>query len=101
MAVTPVRLPTPPTPLTCTGERLLPPVSAMPSWPSLLLPHDHTVPSRFTASEWNLPAEIAITFVSPDTCVGTPRLLLVVSPTSPSKLNPQPHTVPLFLSARL
>ena len=45
MAATPVR------PLTCTGE-LLSAVPPLPNYPSMPLPHAHTVPSLLSATVW-------------------------------------------------
>ena len=64
----------------CTGVlRLV--VVPSPSWPSLLPPIAHSVPSVFTNRLWRLPAEMRRTSVS--TCTGVGRKVVVPSPSWP------------------
>src|SRR6266446_4958889 len=78
-AVTPVRLPTPPGPSTCTGVLLLVNV-ALPNYPSLLNPQAQTVPSLFSARLCENPTARAVTPLSPLTCTGVLLLVNVALP---------------------
>ena len=84
---------------TCPGVFLL--LAALsPSWPSLLKPHDHTVPSIFNARLWPsfgssvLPQETDATCDMLRTFTGTVLLLLAPSPNCPSTFDPHIQAAP-------
>jgi hypothetical protein len=58
-------------------------VDPSPSWPKLLRPHAHTVPSDLTASEWNAPPATRLALVSPETWTAVVRSRVVPSPNCP------------------
>src|SRR6266446_3846546 len=92
-AVTPLRLPTPPGPSTCTGVLLSVNVP-LPNCPRALFPQAQTVPSLFSARLCSAPPAIAVTPLSPLTCAGVLLLVNVPLPNCPEPFNPQAQTVP-------
>src|SRR6266496_3099511 len=63
-------------------------------------PHDHTVPSDFSAKPFQNPAATWVTPVNPDTRSGTFESPPVApAPSWPNWLSPQDHTVPSVCSA--
>jgi hypothetical protein len=74
-------------------------VDPVPSSPSVLFPHAHTVPSVLTARECNPPAAMADTPVR--TCTGVVTGLVVPFPTSPSAFLPHAQTSPLSSRASI
>src|SRR5579864_4743410 len=73
----------------------------MPSAPSALYPHAHTVPSLFSAKLWLPPAAMAATPVSALTATGVLLSVSVPLPNCPQALNPQAQTVPSPFNAKL
>ena len=79
----------------------------LPSWPELLSPHTHRVPSDCRARECDPPAAMATQCLSklpglPVTiCSGAVRLMVVPSPSWPLALSPQAQSVPSACSARV
>src|SRR5687767_2695992 len=57
------------------------------------------MPSVRSATEWYRPTASAVMLVSPDTCTGVSRWVVVPSPSWPSLLPPQAQTVPSVRSA--
>src|SRR5438874_10204809 len=108
--MTPVNVPAPPGPCTCTGLVLnVDAVLPVPSWPCVLSPQAHTVPSVLTATldSWAAATDTTPVRVpvppGPTTCAGVsfPATDVVLSPSSPSVFCPHDQTVPSDATARL
>ena len=84
--------------LTCAGLELNRPPS-LPSWPSLLRPQAHAVPSRFTATWCLLPAAIEATSARLAIGVGVTRSVVLPSPSWPEGLGAAPSRRAAFARA--
>src|SRR3972149_744339 len=88
-------------PATPTGT-LLAVVAPLPSRPEPLWPQHFTPPPPVSAQVWKLPAAIAlIPLARPETSTGTPVLVVVPFPSSPSEFQPQHLTPPPIVSAHV
>ncbi len=87
-------------PVTCVGAfRFV--VVPSPSHPALLYPQHLTAPVTSSAHECALPVVMAVTpSVSPLTCVGVFRLVVVLSPTCPRLFRPQQFAAPVTSNAQ-
>src|SRR5689334_14471074 len=65
----------------------------------MLYPQDQTEPSDFSATDWLWPAAAATTPLSPLTCTGVFRSVVVLSPSWPTSLIPQAQSVPSDFTA--
>src|SRR3989344_1706081 len=74
--------------------------SPKPSWPLLLYPHDHIVPSVLRAVEKLLPAETALQVLIISTCTGEDLLVVLPRQSWPSALFPHAHS-PLGASGEI
>ena len=63
-------------PVVSTGRVTGPAVGALPSWPASSAPHDHTVPSDFSAMAKVVPVAIWVTPDNPGTCAGVAEKVL-------------------------
>jgi hypothetical protein len=96
----PARAATPVRPAAWTGIGLSVKL-LFPSWPLLLCPQAHAVPSLLNARLCSRPATTATTLVRPLTRTGTALFVVLLSPNCPSKLAPHAQTAPSLVSARL
>src|SRR4051794_26710499 len=120
IAVTPLRVPVPPGPTTCTGVAWLvqvaPSVQPLPSWPSPARPQAQSVGAIVAGSSViamleSLPAASALAFpltfarnpTFPGPCTGTGKLLefVLLLPSWPSPLLPQAQSDPSVRRARV
>src|SRR5437773_10207244 len=93
-----------PVPVTVTGVED-PVVAPFPSWPKSLLgptaPQHFTVPFARSAQVCSMPALTATAPVIPHTRTAVDELVVVPSPSCPSRFRPQHRTVPSARSAQL
>src|SRR6476659_2051074 len=70
-----------------------------PSWPALLSPHAHRLPSERIATVCAKPAAIAFQVVGPPIRIGVVRLASELFPTCPLLLLPHAQSDPSFFNA--
>jgi hypothetical protein len=74
----------------------------MPQAPTPFRPQHHKEPSALSATEWVKPAEMAMTFDSPDspmTCSGVALGSWLPVPSWPTRFSPHARTVPSAFKA--